>query len=415
MQSKARTVTFINRIAGTVTTHEGSPFTLLKEVLERYATNEDRFSESPFVFGGIGYFAYDLCHFIEKLPQRAVDDLVLPDLYFCFFNKILTYDHQYKKWYLSYTEMEGCKEHLSDIKESIIAKVERQSISTVRYTMKSDGQLISNFSKQEYLLAIEKAISYILEGDIYQVNLSQRFKTKADMEPYQLYVKLREINPAPFAAFLNFPEVKVISSSPERFLKVAQGKVQTRPIKGTRPRSTDELVDTRLKQELVESEKDSAELNMIVDLERNDLGKVCNYGSVKVEEHRVVETYPTVFHTVSTVVGELLPQYKIVDLLKATFPGGSITGAPKVRAMEIIDELEPTKRNLYTGSIGYIGFNGDMDINIAIRTIVMKDGQAYFQVGGGIVADSVPELEYRETLDKGRALADALTQGASRL
>ena len=228
------------------------------------------------------------------------------------------------------------------------------------------------------------------------------------MSPYELFRQLRKANPAPFASYLNFDAVTIVSASPERFLRVQGDLVETRPVKGTRPRGRDPVEDESLAQELLHSIKDRAENIMIVDLERNDLGRVCRYGTVKVTELAILETFPTVFHLTSTIVGRLCQGKSNIDLLKATFPGGSITGAPKVRAMEIIDELEPTKRSVYTGSIGYLSFTGDLDINIVIRTLLIKEGKAYFQVGGGIVYDSDPEAEYAETLDKAKALIQAL-------
>lgn len=223
-----------------------------------------------------------------------------------------------------------------------------------------------------------------------------------------LYRRLRRLNAAPFSAYLNFGPVQVCSSSPERFVRIDGERVETRPIKGTRHRGGDEEEDRRLAEELLASSKDRAELSMIVDLERNDMGRVCSYGSVQVEEHAVIESYATVHHLVSTVAGTLHPGRDVVDLLRASFPGGSITGAPKIRSMEIIDELEPTARSVYTGCIGYLGFDGRADLNIAIRTALVKGQRAYFQVGGGIVADSVPEDEYQETLDKGEAIFHTL-------
>lgn len=240
------------------------------------------------------------------------------------------------------------------------------------------------------------------------MNLSQRFEADLTIPPYELYRRLRRINPAPFASYLNFAGVSVVSASPERFLKLQGDWVETRPIKGTRPRGKSAEEDRALAQELLSSIKDRAENVMIVDLERNDLGRVCRYGTVRVVELAILETYPTVFHLTSTVRGRLCPDKTRIDLLKATFPGGSITGAPKVRAMEIIDELEPTRRSVYTGSIGYLSFSGEMDLNIVIRTFLVKEGKAYFQVGGGIVYDSEPEAEYEETLDKAKALFQAL-------
>ncbi len=255
---------------------------------------------------------------------------------------------------------------------------------------------------------IEKAKDLIARGDIYQVNLSQRFECNFDEDPFELYLKLRRINPAPFASYLNLEKFNVLSASPERFARMDTEYIETRPIKGTRPRSSDKRQDMLLKKELLMSEKDRAEHVMIVDLERNDLGRVCEYGTVAPTEFIIVETYATVHHLVSTVRGKLRQGTDVVDCLENCFPGGSITGAPKVRSMEVIEELEPTKRGIYTGSIGYIDFCGNVDLSIAIRTILIKDRRAYFQVGGGIVADSDPEKEYRETLDKGRALMQAI-------
>jgi para-aminobenzoate synthetase component 1 len=282
-------------------------------------------------------------------------------------------------------------------------------------------KIISNFSKEDYLRAVECAKQYINAGDIYQVNLSQRFHTQIEASPYEIYKRLRKINPAPFSSYLRFDNKYVISSSPERFLSLrstfeSTGKhsgnivrnIQTKPIKGTRPRYKDENINAKMKNDLLSSEKDDAELAMIVDLERNDLGRVCKYNTVKVTGKKKLEEHPTVYHLVATIEGELHSRYDSVDLLKATFPGGSITGAPKVRAMQIIDELEPTKRSVYTGAMGYLSFNGNIDFNIAIRTFLVRDDHIYFQVGGGIVADSNPEDEYEETLHKARALIDTL-------
>ncbi len=398
--------------------HEtGSPFRILNEIIKNFKLNTLP-SHPPFVGGGVGYLAYDLCHFIEKLPRTAVDDLNLPDCYFCFYDTILSFDHQKKRWYISRCNMGNMDDQPTT--DSIIERITNDknkafqgekdtglTPSSLPRHKESTPSLVSNFTKEDYLKAIKKAKEYIFAGDIYQVNLSQRFHIKPEVTPYQLYKKLRRINPAPFACYLNFQDLTIVSSSPERFLMLKGSEVQTRPIKGTRPRGKDRGEDIKLSRELMASEKDRAELNMIVDLERNDLGRVCDYGTIRVTEHATLETYPTVFHLVSTVEGKMLTGNNCIDLLKASFPGGSITGAPKVRSMEIIDELEPTIRNVYTGSIGYLGFNGRIDMNIAIRTIIIKNDDAYFQVGGGIVADSCPEDEYKETLDKAKALIAA--------
>ncbi|MFH1624990.1 MAG: aminodeoxychorismate synthase component I [Pseudomonadota bacterium] len=397
----------------------GNPFYIIDRIIRHYKVRSDT-TTPPFIGGGVGYFAYDLCHFIERLPATVVDDLGLPDCYFCFYDRVLAYDHPEDRWYLCVTGFDqtqdsgsrrGVEDYIRQSEQELLTEVADNGTrrSNPVHAPRLRSTLESNFTREDYLRAVQKAKEYIFAGDIYQVNLSQRFHTKLPMEPYRLYQKLRSINPAPFACYLNFGDVTIVSSSPERFLKMEGDKVETRPIKGTRPRGRDDSEDRRLKEELLASTKDRAELNMIVDLERNDLGRVCDYGSVKVTEHAVAETYATVFHLVSTVEGRLLPRYNCTDLLKACFPGGSITGAPKIRAMEIIDELEPTARSVYTGSIGYLGFNDHMDLNIAIRTFLIKGDDAYFQVGGGIVADSTLEGEYDETLDKARALIQSLT------
>lgn len=390
----------------------GSPFDVLRDVLDRYRIDSLPGSP-PFTGGAVGYFSYDLCHFLERLPSRSVDDLNIPDCYLAFYDAVLIFDHRKNKTYISSC---GFRETAGRALKAKLASdrklTEYRPNSTGSLT--KAGSISSNFVKEDYLKAVRKAKDYIGAGDIYQVNLSQRLSTHLAISPFELYKRLRQINPAPFASFLNFDGMTIVSASPERFLCLRGRKVETRPMKGTRPRGEDARGDKRQKAELLNSEKDKAELVMIVDLERNDLGRVCEYGSVRLREPRTLESYATVFQTTATVEGVLRRGKDRVDLLKATFPGGSITGAPKVRAMEIIDELEPTKRSLYTGSLGYLSFTGDMDLSIVIRTFLIKEGRAYFQVGGGIVADSDPEAEYEETLDKAKALIDAVTNSQDR-
>jgi len=394
---------------------QGNPFDVVGELLDTYAL-EGSLVDIPFAGGAVGYFSYDLCHFIERLPATAVDDLQLPECYLAFYDAAIAVDHLKGKTYLIATGF-------PELEEGKRLKKARETLKYLRGVLSGIGTsgeepalhyvdegtvLKSNFSREEYLKAVAAAREYICAGDIFQVNLSQRFEADLPIPSYELYRRLRGINPAPFASYLNFEGVSIVGASPERFLKVSGDWVETRPIKGTRPRGKTEAEDKMLASALLASAKDRAENVMIVDLERNDIGRVCRYGTVRVTELAILETFPTVFHLTSTVVGRLRPGMGRVDLLKATFPGGSITGAPKVRAMEIIDELEPTRRSVYTGSIGYLSFAGGMDINIVIRTIIVKDGKAYFQVGGGIVYDSEPEAEYQETLDKGKALVQAL-------
>ena len=405
----------------------GNPFDAIGKLLEIYKLDHCP-APVPFLGGAVGYFSYDLCHFIERLPSTAIDDLKLPESYFAFYDVIMAFDHLEGKAYLVATgfpetgegqRLRRARMRLEGMKAWLYAASPSQEASLPRKERLGEGEfqpiqenrrvlLKSNFTPEEYTKAVNRVREYIAAGDVFQVNLSQRFEADLEIPPYELYKRLRTVNPAPFASYLNFPGVAIVSASPERFLKVQGDLVETRPIKGTRPRGRDPVEDQRLAQELTHSSKDRAENVMIVDLERNDLGRVCLYGTVKVTELAILETFPTVFHLTSTIVGRLRRGKSNIDLLKATFPGGSITGAPKVRAMEIIDELEPTKRSVYTGSIGYLSFNEDMDINIVIRTFLIKEGKSYFQVGGGIIYDSDSEAEYVETLDKAKALIQAL-------
>lgn len=393
----------------------GNPFDVVEELLSTYSLDSCP-ADIPFCGGAVGYFSYDLCHFIERLPATAIDDLQLPECYLAFYDAAIAVDHLSGKTYLiatGFPELEERKrikkagETLKYLR-SVLANAGQVHEEATSGIVEKGTVLKSNFTHEEYLRAVAMAREYICAGDIFQVNLSQRFEADLNIPPYELYQRLRQINPAPFASYLNFDDVSIIGASPERFLKVSGDWVETRPVKGTRPRGKTEAEDKVLAQELLSSVKDRAENIMIVDLERNDIGRVCRYGTVRVTEAAILETFPSVFHLTSTVVGRLSPGKGRVDLLKATFPGGSITGAPKIRAMEIIDELEPTRRSVYTGSIGYLSFDGGMDLNIVIRTILVKNGKAYFQVGGGIVYDSEPEAEYQETLDKGKALIQAL-------
>jgi para-aminobenzoate synthetase component 1 len=400
---------------GVKESRRGNPFDIVGELLATYSLDECP-AGIPFVGGAVGYFSYDLCHFIERLPSTAVDDLNLPECYLAFYDTAIAFDHLEGKTYLVSTgfpelaESKRMRRAAGKLKEMKSRILNKSSFSgeLISIPVKEGIILKSNFSHQEYLEAVAIAREYICAGDIFQVNLSQRFEADLNITPYELYQRLRQINPAPFAGYLDFDGVSVVSASPERFLKVRGDWLETRPIKGTRPRGKSTAEDEALAQELLSSAKDRAENVMIVDLERNDIGRVCRYGTVQVTELAILETYPTVFHLTSTVRGRLQPGKNRIDLLKATFPGGSITGAPKVRAMGIIDELEPTRRSVYTGSIGYLSFSGEMDISIVIRTFLIKGKKAYFQVGGGIIYDSEPEAEYEETLDKARALIQAL-------
>ena len=272
----------------------------------------------------------------------------------------------------------------------------------------SPSAVRANFTKEDYMDAVNRLIAYIVEGDVYIANMTQQLLLESNLTPYDLFCILREKNPSPFGGFLQYRDFQVVSASPERFLQMRNGLIETRPIKGTRKRGATVAEDNQMRKELEQSEKDRSELLMIVDLERNDLNRVCVPGSVTVRELFAVEAYATVFHLVATVTGQLRPELDVVDLLDAVFPGGSITGAPKYRAMEIIDELEHSRRNLYTGSMGYLSLNGDCDLNIIIRTALHQNGTYHLGVGGGITCESEPEFEYEETLQKAKAIVTAL-------
>ena len=385
---------------------DSDPFQALREALsERRAPGNWREGSMPFSCGGIGYLSYELGRYVEKLPCSVVDDLFLPELAFCFYDKVVRFDHVSGR-----AELCTSAGSSREAKRLAAEALERLDAGVAQVEMQGGGggDLESGFSKDEYMASVAKVKEYILAGDIYQANLSQRYSAPLNETPWSLYRRLRVLNAAPFSAFLNMGDFAVASSSPERFFEVRGETVETRPIKGTRPRCDTEAEDSRMKRELLSSAKDRAELSMIVDLERNDLGRVCDYGTVRVDEHAVLESYATVHHLVSTVTGRLADEHDIVDLIRASFPGGSITGAPKIRSMEIIDELEPTERSVYTGAIGYVGFDGSTDLNIAIRTMILANGRAYWQVGGGIVADSDPLEEYEETLHKGRAMFETV-------
>jgi para-aminobenzoate synthetase component 1 len=371
----------------------------------------------PFIGGAAGFFGYDLGRALEKLPPRAqpfaIDDQHLPDMALGFYDTVLAFDQIERRAFLVSTGLpereEGArarraKERGESLKRKLAQAAPRGGAAT------GTGETVSNFSRTDYERAVSRIVDYIHAGDIFQANLSQRFEGRlgAGDDAYALYLRLRKKSPAPFSAFFNFAEGALVSSSPERFLSLRGRGVETKPIKGTRPRGATREEDARRGAELLASEKDRAENVMIVDLLRNDLSKVCADNSVAVDKLCDLESFSHVHHLVSTVRGTLRENETAVDLLAAAFPGGSITGAPKLRAMEIIAELEPTTRGPYCGAIGYIGFDGAMDTSIAIRTMVVKGARVTFQAGGGITAESVPEAEYEETLAKARAMMAAL-------
>jgi para-aminobenzoate synthetase component 1 len=386
----------------------------------------------PFQGGLAGYLSYDYGAVLERLPAPRHDDLNLPDAVLGLYDWVIAWDHRAGRAWIVSTGMPASGAARLDMAARRLAWAKRllagpgagaagRPLAPHRggapapsYPLAGTDHgvgigLRSTFTRRGYLDAVARVRDYIIAGDIFQANLSQRLEAPLEEDPWHLYRRLREVNPAPFAAYLEFDGVYVASASPERFLQIdSRGHVESRPIKGTRPRGLSPEHDAALSRALWDSEKDRAENLMIVDLLRNDLSRCCRPGTVRVPELFALEGYRTVHHLVSTVVGELGPDRDAEDLLAAAFPGGSITGAPKVRAMEIIAELEPTRRGIYCGSIGYLSATGAMDTSIVIRTLVAAGGRVTFSVGGGIVADSDPESEYQETLQKARALITAL-------
>jgi para-aminobenzoate synthetase component 1 len=399
----------------------GDPFEALRATMSDYRIDPGVYADSeiPFLGGAVGYFGYELCQHIERLPSRGTDDLALPDCCFLFVDCVLIRDHRDGRTWVSALGFAA--------DEDVARRRARYAVARMRADMEraeavgakasdpasrgagAELEIRSMLGRAAYMEVVRRAKEHIVAGDAYEICTTHRLECDFRADPFQLYRDLRRINPAPFASYLNLPDVKVVSASPERHLRLGRdGRAESRPIKGTRPRGDTPARDRELRQELLTSEKDRAENLMIVDLVRNDLGRVCRVGTVGVPELMEVEAHPTVFQMVSTVVGELEADKDVFDLVRAAFPGGSMTGAPKIEAMSIIDSLEPVQRGIYSGSIGYLDFAGNADLSIVIRTILVKNRVAYLQVGGAIVADSDPEAEYRETLDKARALVQAL-------
>ena len=387
-----------------VTRSDNNPFDLLRPWL---SATVQTIPNIPFAGGAVGYFGYDLARRLERLPTLAEDDSKIPDMAIGIYEWAIVVDHHLRKTTLA---SHGSSSMTTKRWEQLVWDFMGDASSrwTVPFHLLSDVE--PDLSLTQYSERFAKLKRYIADGDCYQVNLTRRFSARAGGDPWTAYRELRKVNPAPMAAYLQLPFVQILSSSPEGFLQVRDKQVSTKPIKGTRPRRADPILDEKEKTNLRNATKDQAENVMIVDLLRNDLGKVCVIGSVRVPTLFEIESFAMVHHLVSTVTGVLRDDCDCIDLLKACFPGGSIAGAPKLRAMEIIEELEPHRRGVYCGSIGYIGNDGAMDINIAIRTLIYADAKIRFWVGGGIVADSVMEEEFQETLDKAKAMLQMLSQ-----
>ncbi len=408
----------------------------LSQLRERFDDYQSPWEESSPIFpaGFVGYVSYDLGLALESIHPKSGEDLSLSHIAGGFYDFIISIDHRERQLHISST---GLPEKFSYLrKERAQERIEKilkrlSSCLTLRQTqpefdaISEEGSPLNfkcNFTREDYLKAVATAKDYIGQGEIYQVNLSQRFSLDKSCFPrrpsaFEIYKILRRLSPSGFGAYWDCGAYQILSSSPERFLNVQGRKVETRPMKGTRGRGLTPQEDWNNKKDLMDSPKDRAELLMITDLLRNDLGKVCEYGSVQVHQLRTLEAYKTVYQATSTVGGILKKDKDLFHLLEACFPGGSVTGCPKIRAMRIIDELEPTRRSIYTGALGYVSFSGNMDWNILIRTLLLSNEAIHFQVGSGIVADSIPEREYEETLIKAKALRQCLSltlQGKTR-
>jgi para-aminobenzoate synthetase component 1 len=388
--------------------------------------------ELPFLAGAVGYFGYELASTIEpQLRFENADTLALPDLSLAFVDQVLAYDHEFERLWIvglgfgdgrspsEFGPREAAVMRSRNVVDELALKIEgnlseERTVPSAQRPRKTAGafpSLESTVDASGYAKAVDGILEEIAAGNVYQANFSQRLTLDAPVDPWQIYRSLRLHNPAPFGAYLSLPDAVVLSSSPERFLRVdGSRQIESRPIKGTRPRGEDELEDVRLATELVSSEKDRAENLMIVDLVRNDLGRVCVPGSISVPELMKIETYAAVFQMVSTVTGTLATGRDVFDLLRATFPPGSMTGAPKLASISLLEKLETVRRGVYAGALGYLDLRGGLDLSVVIRTIIWKEGRANLHVGGGVVADSSPEAEYLESLDKAKAPLAALDE-----
>lgn len=365
----------------------------------------------PFTGGAIGYASYDIIRQYEKLPDKNFDEINVPESYFMFYKSFICYDHFKHKILIIYNVFPDDAADYEEIIEKINMLYEEIKSGNSYHELPQPDEnkkIYYNFSEKEFCSIVEKAKDYIRKGDIFQVVLSQRLTVKTSSKPFDVYRRLRSKNPSPYLFYIDFDDFQIIGSSPESLVNVSGNIVTTNPIAGTRPRGKNDIEDKKLMEELLSDEKERAEHVMLVDLGRNDIGKVSEFGSIKVERFMDVDFYSHVMHIVSKASGKLRKEYTCFDALASCLPAGTVSGAPKVRAMEIIDELENVRRSFYAGAIGYFSYNGNMDMCIAIRTILFKGQNAYIQAGAGIVYDSIPELEYRETLNKAMALKEAL-------
>ncbi|WP_445492751.1 anthranilate synthase component I family protein [Niallia sp. 03133] len=386
---------------------EGNPLHLVKEVIRKFDVESN--DELPdFQGGAIGFISYDYIRYIERLPEDTKDDLEIPDVFFLLFDEWYVFDHDENcLWFMALYE----KGQYENVQQEIEKRIHQWNQNMEQEEDAADSEktddLQVSIKDNEFQQSVRKIHDYISQGDVFQVNLSVRQAKPLHVPAIEVYKQLRTLNPSPYMGYFHTPDFQLVCGSPELLVKKKGEEVSTRPIAGTRSRGKDDVEDQMLANELIESEKERAEHVMLVDLERNDLGRVCAYGTVEVNEFMVIEKYSHVMHIVSNVRGTLAKDKDEYDLIDSMFPGGTITGAPKVRTMEIIEELEPVKRGPYTGSLGWIGFNRDVELNIMIRTMLVKDKIAYVQAGAGIVIDSVPSNEYKESMKKARALWNA--------
>ncbi|WP_424955144.1 anthranilate synthase component I family protein [Jeotgalibacillus salarius] len=395
---------------GEKTTYTGDLLKSLLEWMKPYRT--EPMTELPdFQGGAIGYISYDYVRSIEKLPEHTEDDLGLPDVCFLIFDEWMVFDHQTNTLY--FMVLHHYEHPAGEKVESLVRQWKEAETPEAPERSAPEGtsdDMTVSMEEESFCEAAEAIRQYIAQGDVFQVNLSVRQSKPLAVKASDVYEEVRKLNPSPYMSYLHLPDVQIASASPELLVKKDGTELSTRPIAGTRSRGQTPEEDESLANELIHNDKERAEHVMLVDLERNDLGRVSQYGSVEVNEFMVIEKYSHVMHIVSNVRGTLDEQHDEADVIRAVFPGGTITGAPKVRTMEIIEELEPVRRGLYTGSIGWIGFNGDLELNIVIRTMLVKDGQAHVQAGAGVVIDSHPNREYKESLKKARALWQAKDQ-----
>ena len=396
-------------------TGQAKPLDKLQKVLKKYELTGERPPSGIFAGGWVGFFGYELGSHLEPVPCTNIDDLRLPLIRLCFYDRLIAYDHREKSFWLIALELDNDAETPQQKLSFLRGLLDQARTTRVPTPPPADiehidfAQIRPNMTREYYFRALEKIRRHIYDGDVYQINFSQRFDSEYHARPIDLFHWQNHYNPSPYSAYIDAADFQIVSASPEMFVTVKDRIISTKPIKGTRKRIEDvsseaQRINAENMQQLLNSEKEKAELNMIVDLERNDLARLCKAGTRKVVQPRTIETCPSVFHAVATVAGELRDDVNFCDILKAVFPGGSITGAPKIRAMQIINEIEPTARGVYTGSIGYIGLDDSTSLNIAIRTIIIKSNSAYVQTGGGIVADSDPMAEYDETITKARML-----------